>query len=191
MAKKKINPKAQAIISAVDGGLYATTVKLAEEFLADNPESPRALIDLGQALSQMARYQEAQDAFQKVIDLEEGTPAPILGEIGNLYRAQGDFAAAIDWYQKQVDAAPDEALGYLYMGNVILRQGKFTEALAQFEKALQCKDVCLEEVHYSIGLTQRAMADYSLAKEHFEKALMYRADFADAKVALKDVKSLI
>ena len=191
MSKKQISPQAQAIISAVDGGLFATTVKLAQAFLVDHPDSPRAWLDLGQALSHLSRYDEAEKAFQKVIELDPDSPAPILGEIGNLYRAKGDFETASSWYRKQIDAAPEDSLGFLYLGNLMLRQGKFEDANTQFEKARECKDVCLEEVHYCIGLTKRGLAEYGEAKQHFEKALMYRADFSDAKVALKDVKSLV
>ena len=191
MSKKKISPEAQAIVSAVDAGYFATTVKLAEQFLVDHPESQRAWLDLGQALAELGRYENAESAFQKVIDLDDGVPAEVLGEIGNLYRSKGDFDGAMSWYQKQIDAAPTNSMGYLYLGNIRLRRGEFDTAVSIFEKALDCQDVCLEEVHYSLGLTHRGKGDFNLAKVHFEKALVYDQNFADAKVALKDVKPLV
>ena len=191
MSKKKISPEAQAIISAVDAGYYATTVKLVEQFLVDHPDSQRAWLDLGQALSQLGRYDESESAFQKVIDLDDGVPAEIFGEIGNLYRSKGDFESAMSWYQKQIDAAPTESIGHLYLGNIRLRRGEFDQAIAAFETALTCQHVCLEEVHYSIGLAFRGKNDFNQARSHFEKALVYDQNFADAKVALKDVKPLV
>ncbi len=191
MSKKKISPEAQAIVSAVDAGYYATTVKLAEQFLETNPNSQRAWLDLGQALAQLGRYEQAETAFQKVIDLDDGVPAEVLGEIGNLYRSKGDFESAMGWYKKQIAASPDDSIGHLYLGNIRMRQGEFDEAVSIFESALECKQLCLEEIHYSIGLAYRGKGDFNLAKEHFEKALTYDSQFADAKVALKDVKPLI
>jgi len=181
MSKKKISPEAQAIVSAVDAGYFATTVKLAEQFLVEHPDSQRAWLDLGLALS----------AFQKVIDLDDGVPSEVLGEIGNLYRSKGDFESAMSWYQKQIDADPDNSIGHLYLGNIRLRRGEFDSAVSIFEKALACQSVCLEEAHYSIGLAHRGKGDYNLAKVHFEKALVYDQNFAAAKVALKDVKPMV
>ena len=190
MSKKKISPEAQAIISAADAGYFATTVKLVQRFLNDHPESQRGWLDLGLALAELGRYDEAESAFKKVIELDDGVSPEVLGEIGNLYRSKGDFDSAISWYQKQIDAAPTNSMGHLYLGNIRLRRGEFDAAISIFETALTCDDVCLEEVHYSIGLAQRGKGDYKLAKVHFEKALVYDQEFAAAKVALKDVKPL-
>ncbi len=191
MAKKKISPEAQAIISAADAGYFATTVKLVEQFLVDHPESQRAWIDLGLALAELGRYDQAESAFQKVVELDDGGSPEVLGEIGNLYRSKGDFDAAMSWYQKQIDAAPNNSMGHLYLGNIRLRRGEFDAAISIFETALKCEDVCLEEAHYSIGLASRGKGDYQLAKTHFEKALVYDQNFAAAKVALKDVKAMV
>ena len=191
MSKKKISPQAQAIISAVDAGYFATTVKLAEQFLAEQPDSQRAWIDLGLALAELGRYEQAESAFQKVIELGDGSSPEVLGEIGNLYRSKGDFDAAMSWYQKQIDAAPSSSMGHLYLGNIRLRRGEFDAAISIFETALKCDDVCLEEVHYSLGLANRGKGDYQLAKAHFEKALVYDQNFAVAKIALKDVKAMV
>lgn len=191
MAKKKISPEAQAIVSAVDAGYFATTVKLAEQFLIDHPDSQRAWLDLGLALAELGRYDKAESALQKVIDLDDGVPPEVLGEIGNLYRSKGDFDSAMSWYQKQIDAAPSSSMGHLYLGNIRLRRGEFDAAVSIFEKALACEDVCLEEVHYSLGLAHRGKGDFNLAKVHFEKALIYDQNFAEAKVALKDVKPMV
>lgn len=195
MAKKKVSPEAQAIMSAADAEYFATTVSLVEKFLSDNPESIRAWLDLGLAQGQLGRFAKAESAFQKVIELEkaagESDSSAMFGEIGNLYREQGQFDVAISWYQKQIDAAPNDSLGYLYLGNIKMRKGQFAEAIEAFEKGRICDGVCLEEVHYSIGLAQRSLANYAEAKKHFELAINYHPSFAEAKVALKDVSALV
>ena len=85
MAKKKISPEAQAIISAADAGYFATTVKLVEQFLVDHPESQRAWIDLGLALAELGRYDQAESAFQKVVELDDGGSPEVLGELSLIH----------------------------------------------------------------------------------------------------------
>jgi len=191
MSKKKISPEAQAIMSAADAGLFATTVKLVEEYLIDNPSSPRAWLDLGQAQLQLGRYFAAEKAYRKVIELDGAQPGPVYAEIGNLFRAKGDFKTASEWYQKQIDADPTDPIGHLYLGNLLLRKGEFEAAIASFENALTCEHVCMEEVHYSLGLAYRSKGDLPKAKQHFEAALNHEPSFADAKIALKDVRTAI
>ncbi len=188
MSKQKLSPQAQAITSASDAGHHATTIVLVESFLVDNPNSQRAWIDLGQALAQLSRYDEAEAAFQKVIELaEESDCGPVFGEIGNLYRGRADVETATSWYQKQIDAEPNDATGLLYLGNLLMRQGDFESAKSAFESALKCGLVCLEEAHFALGLVHRSLDEFADAKSHFQSAIDIDDKFTEAKTALKDV----
>ncbi len=192
MSKKKISPEAQAIISASDAGYHATTVARAEQFLGSHPDSQRAWLDLGLSLGQLARYVEAEQAFLKVIELSGDDPAAAMyGEIGNLYRAKGDFDSAISWYQKQIDADSMDSMGYLLLGNIHMRRGNFTASEAAFHSALACQQVYLDEVHFALGLVNRCMGRLSESKSHFEKAVEFDRNFVEAQIALKDVKSAL
>lgn len=192
MSKKKITPEAQAILSAADAGHLATTIALVQRFIKSEPESPRAWLDLGLALGQLCRYEEAEKALLEVIKLSDDvSAAPIYGEIGNLYRSQGEFDSAATWYQKQIAAQPNESMGHLYLGNLLFRQGSLESAKTAFENALACEQVCAEEAHYSLGLVNRSLGQLNESKSHFEKALELDDRFAAARTALKDVKSAI
>ena len=129
MSSKKLSPEVQAILSASDANLHATTISLVQKFLAEHPDSPRGWIDLGRALAMVFRFDEAERAFRKVIDTSDpNSAAALYGEIGNLYRTQGKFKDAIQWYEKQIAADEEDALGYLYLGNLLLRQGSLNDA---------------------------------------------------------------
>lgn len=185
---KTLPPEVQAIISASDAGLHATTVKLVREYVANNPESQRAWIDLGHSLGHLARYEEARQAFEKAIELAgEGPVDVIFGEIGHLYRAQGDFESAISWYQKQIAADPNDSMGYLFLGNVQRAKGDSEAAIATLTKALECELGCREEVHFSLGLAYRNADQMFEAKLQLEKAVAIDDKFAAAKTAIKDV----
>ena len=64
-------------------------------------------------------------------------------------------------------------------------------AIEAFKKARVCDGVCLEEVHYSMGLAYRSLGDFGESKRQLELAVNYHSNFAEAKVALKDVAALI
>ena len=65
----KLPPEVQAILNASDAGFYATTVQLLKPYLENNPDSQRGWIDYGHALGNLARYREAEAAYQRAIEL--------------------------------------------------------------------------------------------------------------------------
>jgi len=67
----KLPPEVQAILNASDAGFYATTVQLLKPYLENNPDSQRGWIDYGHALGNLARYREAEVAYQRAIELTE------------------------------------------------------------------------------------------------------------------------
>jgi len=191
MSSKKLSPEVQAILSASDANLHATTISLVQKFLAEHPDSPRGWIDLGRALAMVFRFDEAERAFRKVIDTSDpNSAAALYGEIGNLYRTQGKFKDAIQWYEKQIAADEEDALGYLYLGNLLLRQGSLNDAETIFRKALNCKVACFDEVHFSLGIVYRCLGNYTDSASHFQQAIELNDRHTEAKIAFKDVKPL-
>ena len=180
-------PEVQAILSAMDARHFATAASLLEKYLDENPTSQRGWIDLGTALSHLGRYERAEQAYLQAVALDESKADGIMGAIGHLHRSRGDFSTAMTWYQKQVDLAPDDSTGWLYLGNIQLNQGDAEAALASFQHASKCKSGCREEVHYSMGLAYRSAGELFQAKSEFEKAVQLDPKFEAAKVALKDV----
>ena len=81
-------------------------------------------------------------------------------------------------------------MGLLYLGNLLMRQGNFPAAETAFQKALQCKVACFDEVHYSLGLVNRCLENYTAAATHFKQAIEINDRHSEAKVALKDVNKL-
>ena len=187
---KKLTADEQAMISASDAGLHLTTVELANKLLEKDPDNIRVLLDLGHACYQLARYPEAEIAFEKALELCEPAKRDVIfGELGNLNRSRGDFSAAADWYQKQIETDPADATGYLFLGALLLRQGKLPEAKQILLQGLNCTFGCLEEVQFTLGLVLRSQNDIVAAASHFQKALEIDASYAAAKTALKDLKA--
>lgn len=186
---KKLPQEIQEIVSASDAGYHATAIKLLEKFLVSNAESQRGWLDFGHALAQVARYRDAEKAFKKAIELsDESERDAIYGELGNLFRSEGNFDVAAEWYEKQIQASPDDATGLLFLGSLELKRGNASVAVGLLERGLDCEDVCREETHFALGSAYRSLGELLKAKRNFEQALESDPNYLAAKVALNDVK---
>ena len=187
---KKLTPAEQAIVSASDAGHQATTVALAARILDLTPDNLRVLIDAGHACWHLARYEVGEKYLQQAIEICEPKKRDVIfGELGNLFRAKGDFDVAAQWYQQQIDTDPTDATGYLFLGSLWLQQGKQQPAVDVLRRGLDCEIGCMEEVHFTLGLALRSLNQLDEAAIHFQKALEIDVNYTVAKVALKDVKS--
>ena len=192
--KKQIQAQAQAIISAADAGLFATTAALAEAFLKEHPSSLRGWLDLGHALTCLCRYDDAIAAYQQAIKLAkeaDQNPDGIYSELGQLYRQQGDFEKAAECFQNQIEANSDDAAGYLMKATLQLQSGQTEQSIETLNRALECSSGITEEVHYSLGVTLRSQGELVKARDQFQQALSLSPEYEAAKTALKDVKSAI
>ncbi len=193
-SRKHIQAQAQAIISAADAGLFATTVALAEAFLQEHPASLRGWLDLGHALTCLCRYDDAIEAYQKAIDLAKNVDENLDGihsELGQLHRQRGDFDSAAQCFQNQIDANPDDATGYVMKAALQLQSGQPDKSIETLNRALECSSGVPEEVHFSLGVALRSQGDLIQSREQFQQALSLAPDYAAAKTSLKDVKSAI
>ena len=194
MTKKQVQAQVQAIISAADAGLFATTVALAEAFLKENPGSVRAWLDLGHGLTCLCRYDDAIAAYQTAIGLAEEAgqnPDGIHAELGQLHRQRGDFESAAKSFQNQIDANPDDAAGYLMKATLQLQSGQSDQAIETLSRAIDCPTGFQEEVHFILGTAYRSQGELIRAREQFQQAVSISPDYAPAKTALKDAKSAI
>ena len=190
MSKNELKKLQQQLISASDSNLLASTVRLADEYLALSPGSVRALVDKAHALAGLSRYEESLSVYQEAVDaLQDGqSPDAIYGEIGNLYRTKGDFPQAIDYYRKQIESDPNDATGYLFLGTLQLQQGDISAAQETLQSANNCSSGCLEELKLALGNTMRAKGDYEQAVACYTEALQVSPGDALAKAGLKDVR---
>ena len=189
---KKLPPEVQAIVSASDAGFYATTVQLLKSYLENNPESQRGWIDYGHALGNLARYREAEAAYHRAIELTaEPDRDSIYGELGNLFRNEGNYEIATQWYCKQIEANPKDATGHVFLGSLEIKRGEFASAIEILQEGLECETVCFEELHFALGNAYRSLEEFTLAKVHYDKAIAADPKYDTAKTALKDVKNAI
>lgn len=177
---------------AHDEGDTALAVLRARDFLTDYPDYGPAWIILGMALVSLARYQEAEAALNRAMELAPSDKQRLpLYQLGHLDRERGVFDRAADWYRRSIEAAPDDASGYIYLGGALAKQGRIREAEAAHWKGIRCPDGCVDEAYLNLGLVLRAQERFEEAAECFRKAIDLDPDYKEAKRALRDAERCI
>ena len=111
--------------------------------------------------------------------------------LGHLYKSRGDYRRAAEWYQRAVDAAPGEARNRNFLGSVLIKAGKLSEAEECFREAVKCKEGPADESYYNLGVTLCGQEKYRAALACFEKALSLDPKYKLAKRALKDMERVL
>ena len=167
----------------------ALTVVLGRKYTSLFPENGVAWMMYGTALIETAQYADARKAIMKSIRLCPKDKLKIpLAQLGHLYDRKGNLDAAANWFRKTIDASPKDATGYIYLGSVLARQGKLTEAVRCHRRATGCKHHCVDEAYLNLGLVLRAQGKFRQAQTALKNAIKLSSDYTEAKDALEDVK---
>ncbi len=180
----------QRLRSAWNADLPALTVRRARRYLARYPEHGPAWHMLGLALTDLARYSEAEQALWNALRLCPRHLRRVpLSSMGHFHDARGELARAARWYQRAIEAAPNHASGYVYLGGVLARQGRLGEAEKIHRRATEiCDDGCIDEAFLNLALVLRARDRFDEAAACLRDAIRRDPDYGDARRVLRDVE---
>lgn len=182
------DPILSKIDDAYENGHAASCVLLATDWLRNHPDDLWVITCCAEMLYKMARYEEAVGLYTDTISRFPEHRSVIYSELGHLSRYQGDFAQARVWYQRAIDANPDEAGYQIFLGAVYARIGNLDLAEQAHRRATACRLGSIDEAYYNLGLVLRGQGRLTEAKECFELAVSIDAKYEDALVALMDVE---
>ncbi len=115
---------------------FAEALALTDRALAANPASATTYAVRTDALVELGRYEQAQQALDRMLDLRPGPDAyaraSYLFELRGDQRAQAAMQAAHD--EARTDA--DRAFASYYLGELAWNSGRLAEALAAYEQSL-------------------------------------------------------
>lgn len=152
----------KALRVAYDADHVATVILIARSILKLAADDALTWMRLGHALSETAQYDEAETALRKSLDL-----------------------------CKPVNAKPDDADAYIFLGSVLARDGKLLEAEAAHRSATQCDDGCIDEAYLNLGLILRARGRYAEARQFFERALELDPEYQAAQDGIDDIDNAL
>jgi CHAT domain-containing protein/Flp pilus assembly protein TadD len=155
-----------------------------------------ALLNLGWFYANMARYPEAQSAFDRCLDIRQrvlgadAVPvAEVLNALGALEENRSNLSLAEAFYQQAIDIQ-EKQLGkesaitantwnnlatlYLITGDYASAQRLFTQALAVREKTLGPNSAVVAGTLDDLAQLDATLGDYDEAESYFQRALRIR-----------------
>ena len=159
---------------------YRDVFSLYETTLARNPDCWMAHNNLGNALVEAGRADEAIAHFEQTLKLRPDFPQAE-SNLGDQLTRVGRVAEAIPHLQRAVQLQPNFAEAHNNLGNAFIASGRAADAITQFRRALSCRPD-YAQAHYNLGLALSTGGNLSEGIPHFQEALRLQPDFADAQI---------
>ena len=138
------------------------------------PEFASAFANLGAARGETGDTAGAVPAFERAIELDPLSHA-LRSNLGVAYRDQGRLAEAETELLRVVDMAPDFVFGHYNLANVHYLQGRYRDAIAEYEKARTMdrsasarQALLLAVTRLAAGDREEALADYRAIFERLD-----------------------
>jgi tetratricopeptide (TPR) repeat protein len=161
----------------LDGAISAL-----EKVLEKSPQDPNALFYLGLGYVGKKMYAEAVAPLTRVTELRPEFPGAYF-ELGVCHRALGDPKKALEFYDKNLQLDPGNALCLYNSGLILFEANRVDEALVRFERGLVSKPDDAELLEMT-GRCYIHQGKFQAAAERLEKARALTTD--PAKLAFLD-----
>lgn len=148
--------------------IWQNSITLWEDVKKSNPDNPIVLINLGNALTQKGRFDEAISEYRKIL-AHDANNAEALLNLGVAYSKKGNLESAISVFNKIVSMNPKNAKALNLIGAQYAMEKRFEEATAAFQKAVS-QDPAFAEAYYNWGVSLKEMRKYDDAERMFRKA---------------------
>ncbi|MDB2466822.1 tetratricopeptide repeat protein [Planktomarina temperata] len=146
---------------------FETSEEFYNKALAIKPDYATAHINLGSALKEQGKLEQAIEFYNKGLAIKPDN-AEAYNNMGNALKEQGKLEEAIEAFNKARAIKPDYAAVYNNMGTALKEQGKLEEAIKAYEKALAIKSD-YTEAYYNMGEVLRTLGRLKEAVEAFKK----------------------
>jgi len=186
-------------------GLWDEALTAFKRILSIESESAEVYYNMGYIQTAQGNYDEALLCFRKatLINNHHAKAYQKMGEVytelGQKEEAEKALQMAADIYiDKEMNESAEQVLMevvkinpntvnvYNSLGIIYRRQGKFNEAIQQYEKALKVNPED-ENICYNMSRVYIMMKDFENAKETVTRAIEINPDFEEAKELLKSI----
>lgn len=163
---------------ALASGQAGSAIEVAAAATATAPARVEAWIVLGQALTAASRFEDAERAYARALDLDHAHGLAHLG-LAELRVASSRQEDAIAEYRAALRSRPTSAAAHLGLGNALAFLGRNEEALGCYEQATRFAPRA-PEVHFAAGFVLARLGRAAEAEARYRRALFLRPDFASA-----------
>lgn len=159
-------------------------IAVAEEALEINPQSDEAWRAIGYSNEIMQKYAAAHEAYEKALAINPENMLAI-SQDAHAYDLEGNMQKAEAGYRKALKGL-DLDQAHLGLGRILVQQGAFDDAQAEFEKAVETSSNrrVRAEAHYSVGIIELIREDRIKAQQQITLATQEDPTYALAWVGL-------
>lgn len=162
--------------------MYRDVFALYETTLERNPSSWTAHLNLGTALSEAGKPNEALPHLRRALELKPDF-TEILNSLGNVLNRLGRPAEARPLLERAIQLQPRFATAHNTLGVVLMSLGRTEDGLASFQRAVAI-DPMLTVARVNLGWALANSGHSSEAIAELEHALQLQPNLADAEFKL-------
>jgi predicted O-linked N-acetylglucosamine transferase (SPINDLY family) len=153
-------------------------VELIAKAIQRNAANPLYHLNLGSALNEQSRLDDAVAAYREAIRLKPDF-AEAHCNLGVSLRNQGKLTQAVAAYRRAIHLKPDLVEAHVSLGNALREDGKLDNAVAACRMALRIKGD-LAAAHLALGSTLDEQGKLDEAVAAYREAIRIKPDLASA-----------
>lgn len=177
---------AHGYANAADGFLekkeYAQAISYYEKAIKAEPAYAKAYSGMGQALTQMGRWEEAKKYYEKAIEVNPNDSLTY-NNIGMFYDRQERPELAKKYFLKAIEIKPNNSQAHNNLGMVYGKQGQMEKAREEFEVSIKLNPKSVRALT-NLGLVLYRSGDKERARQLWKQALDIDPNFSQARQAL-------
>ena len=170
-------------------GQFAAGAVLLQQSLAQNAKQPEVSYNLGYALQQLGRLEEALVAYTQAVSLMPDDLDAVMSR-GRVRASLGQFEGAAADFAKATRLVPQSPDAWNNLGNVLLDLERESDAIAAYDKALALRPN-FAQVLFNKGKALGVLERYAEAAVAYESALAVNPQYEEAKWHLSWVKLVL
>ncbi len=170
-------------------GQFAPGAALLQQSLAQHAKQPEVSYNLGYALQQLGRLEEALVAFSQAVSLMPDDLDSVMSR-GRVRASLEQFESAAADFAKATRLVPQNPDAWNNLGNVLLDLEREPDAVAAYDKALALRPN-FAQVLFNKGKALGTLERYTEAAVAYEQALALNPQYEEAKWHLSWVKLVL
>jgi tetratricopeptide (TPR) repeat protein len=159
--------------------VYRSELVLWQDTIAKCPNNPRAHNNLGLALFEAGRIQEAVVQYEQALRINPESAEAHNNLAFALFKL-GRVPEALDHFQQAIRVKPNYAEAHYNLGLALSEIGRYPEAIGQYQEVLRSYPDHAP-AHNNLGVSLLKRGDIPQAIQHYEAALRINPEYTSAQ----------
>lgn len=167
-------------------------IAIYQQAIKDNPKEAHFYILTGELYDAKQNWDQAKAMYQQALSVSPDNPMAANNLAYVLLEQGGNVDVAMNMAQTARRGMPDSPNAADTLGWAYYQKGIYHSAIDQFLEALRLNQKNggpdSATMHYHLGLAYQKVKQNALAREHLEKAVKLKPEYADARKALSELR---